>query len=206
MKDKLYIIDNIICDNFFQKLSDRVYKAFGISCLSIAKFFIYPYMITNLFLAYEISPIMYLVSLVMYVAVPILALIYYLDLHMLEKKYKNIAVEAEVNPNRLKMADDRVRTFIRLIIMLVSLIPIFFSDVYIWKEIRQYKMFIIALNLAFSSQFLLFYFMSCTPLPPGTSKIRLMLKNFQEKLSEVLTPEPCTVATKRTCCHLYDWP
>ncbi len=197
MKNMMYYIDELILEKVFQKLADKLHDYIGVNCLSLAKFLIGPYFIANIYLAYKLQSFILFFGIMMYFFTLGSSIVYHFVLMGLEKKYNDIKVESEVNPMKLVQADARVRLLARIFFISAIIIPpilLFEFNAEFTKE--QAKNYYFSYILADMSEFVLLYFMACTPKPKGISKVRQFADRFAETLGSVFTPEPVPVPVK----------
>lgn len=64
----------------------------------------------------------------------------------------------------------------------------------LFEYLQNIPIYIVALcPLGFSCLGIAYYALSCDPLPPAKSKVKIWLENFMEKTKEFLTPQPALV-------------
>lgn len=92
------------------------------------------------------------------------------------------------NPSRLSNKD-------RLSLIIPASILIFFS-IPAYYNSPDHPVFLIFMPFLTACIVLSLYFSYCTPLPPGTSKVKQWINSFKEAVSNILAPEPAVVLAK----------
>ncbi|MDD2565630.1 MAG: hypothetical protein PHZ26_02280 [Candidatus Gracilibacteria bacterium] len=111
------------------------------------------------------------------------------NIKYLEKFYSKVTGESYVNPLRLLKQASRIENLIFLLLIIGGLN--YFSNVI--PKIFYYSFLVRKITYV-----VLMYLMACTPLPPGTSKIRSWINNFTEKFERFFSPEPCPIPIQKT--------
>ncbi|HBA45167.1 TPA: hypothetical protein DEG21_02390 [Patescibacteria group bacterium] len=110
-------------------------------------------------------------------------------LEIFEMDFNKIIKKGTCNPLRLSLFKVRIEQlfgfFLRTTICLIL-----FGQQFIFSKFGGCYIFILFFRI------IEVYFSSCTPLPPGTSKVRQWLKNMKESLSNVFAPEPALSPVK----------
>ena len=104
-----------------------------------------------------------------------------------EKIYMELLKRGFRNPEAL----DRTR-----IINFLSVLYLSISCPFACYNIPAHPVFLIFMPVAMIFVIISLYFISCTPLPPATSKVKQWINSFKEVVSNVLAPEPTAVPAK----------
>ncbi|MEN8252582.1 MAG: hypothetical protein ABFQ53_03315 [Patescibacteria group bacterium] len=183
----LFLLDMKVFLNF-QKFSEWSQKTFGLTCFWWAKFFA-----KISFISITLDYIMDFVSIqsafTLTLDVFMEVFLFYIFVgtvktcDKLDEKYRN--GHKYVNERLLSWVPNRCTYLFFVPLMIV---PLLFLGV---LENNMYFVFtMLPFVVAISAIIPTLYFMSCTPLPPGESKVKTWLKNAKKKLSEAFVPEP----------------
>lgn len=194
MSNILEQIDNFQLDNIFEPISQKYQRLTGKNCFFLARvmcdaeiifyFVIIVLCFNDLKRFFDSMMIVFIMSLFAYKRKHSIRI---LEISS-EKQLKN----GMKNSNRISAY------FLRLYTLAAAIIVIFIitSSWSILIKDPLYFRIVIIWGINFQLQHIEECFASCTPLPPGTSKVKQWLKNMKESLSNVFAPEPVCVPVK----------
>lgn len=204
MSNIFELIDNFQLDNIFEPIQQKFQRLTGKNCFFLARMFAGVQgalwiLIAILFFVHngvEIHPQSYILVGILNFLFVFMLLIQIINitltmmfLKVIEEDPNKIIKKGLCNPLRLLLFKKRIEKIFSLFLN-TTFFLILVGLQYIFSK------FGICYTLILLFRIIEIYFISCTPLPPETSKVKQWLKNMKESLSNVFVPEPVCAPVK----------
>jgi hypothetical protein len=197
-------IDNFLLDDIHEPIQQKFQRLTGKNCFFLARIFLETQgilwiLIVVLFFEYggvKIQPQSFFLEMMLNLA---FSFIFFREIEIIsikmsilriyETDFNKILKKDLYNPLRLTLFKPRIKKIFYLFLK-TTICLILFGQQFIFSKAGVCYILILFFRI------IEIYFTSCTPLPPGTSKVRQWIKNMKESLSNVFVPEPALAPVK----------